>query len=55
MKRTPQLEFLYDDTLDNALRLERALKREAEVLGDEPHEIPVPGAAPEAEPDEGQA
>jgi ribosome-binding factor A len=46
MKRTPQLEFFYDDTLDNALRIERALKREAEVLGAEPHEIPVPGEKP---------
>lgn len=46
MKRTPQLEFFYDDTLDNALRIERALKREAEVLGDEPHEILVPGTEP---------
>ena len=43
MKRTPQLQFVYDDTLDNALRIERALKREAEVLGEEPHEILVPG------------
>jgi ribosome-binding factor A len=43
MKRTPQLQFLYDETLDNALRIERAMKREAEVLGEEPHEIPVPG------------
>jgi ribosome-binding factor A len=43
MRRTPQLQFFYDATLDNALRLERALKREAEVLGEEPHEIPVPG------------
>jgi hypothetical protein len=49
MKRTPQLQFLYDETLDNALRIERALKREAEVLGEEPHEIPVPGVEPEAE------
>jgi ribosome-binding factor A len=46
MKRTPQLQFLYDDTLDNALRIERALKREAAVLGDEPREIPVPGMGP---------
>ena len=46
MKRTPQLQFFYDDTLDNALRIERALKREAEVLGAEPHEIPVPGEKP---------
>ena len=43
MKRTPQLHFFYDDTLDNALRIERALKREAEVLGEEAHEILVPG------------
>jgi ribosome-binding factor A len=49
MKRTPQLQFFYDDTLDNALRLERALKREAEVLGEEAHEIPTPGMEP-AEP-----
>ena len=46
MKRTPQLQFFYDDTLDNALRIERALKREAEVLGAEPHEILVPGEDP---------
>jgi ribosome-binding factor A len=52
MKRTPQLEFLYDETLDNALRLERALKREAEVLGEEPHEIPVPGMEPDEAPAE---
>ena len=52
MKRTPQLQFFYDDTLDNALRIERALKREAEVLGEEPHEIPVPGEEPEAAADE---
>jgi ribosome-binding factor A len=45
MKRTPQLEFLYDGTLDNALHIEALLRREAEELGAEPHEIPVPGAA----------
>ncbi|HEX5641266.1 MAG TPA: 30S ribosome-binding factor RbfA [Thermoleophilia bacterium] len=55
MRHTPQLQFFYDETLDNALRIERALKREAEVLGEEPHEIPVPGAEPEAEGDEGAA
>jgi ribosome-binding factor A len=59
MKRTPQLQFLYDATLDNAMRIERALKREAEVLGAEAREIPVPGeetpdAADEADGD-GQA
>jgi ribosome-binding factor A len=55
MKRTPQLQFLYDETLDNALRIERALRREAEVLGEEPHEIPVPGAEPEAGEGDGVA
>jgi ribosome-binding factor A len=50
-KRTPQLQFLYDGTLDNALRIERALKREAAVLGEEPPEILVGGeeAAADAE------
>ena len=43
MKRTPQLHFFYDDTLDNAMRIERALKREAEVLGEEQPEILVGG------------
>jgi len=50
MRRTPQLQFFYDDTLDNALRLERALKREAQVLGEEPHDIPVPGMEPDVDP-----
>jgi ribosome-binding factor A len=36
MKRTPQLEFVYDDTLDRALRIERLLKREEAALGSEP-------------------
>jgi ribosome-binding factor A len=52
MKRTPQLRFLYDATLDNAMRIERALKREAEVLGAEAREIPVPGEEPPAAGDE---
>jgi hypothetical protein len=41
------LQFLYDDTLDNALRIEKAMKREAQVLGEEPHEIPMPGVQAE--------
>ncbi len=44
MKRTPQLEFFYDGTLDNALHIEKLLKREEEVLGSEPPEIHVDGA-----------
>ncbi len=43
MKRTPQLEFRYDDTLDNALHIEKLLKREEEVLGVEQPEIHVDG------------
>jgi ribosome-binding factor A len=45
LRRTPQLEFHYDATLDNALHIEEVMRREAAVLGAEPHEIPVPGAA----------
>lgn len=45
MKRTPQLEFHYDDTLDNALHLDEVMRREEAVLGAEPREIAVPGAA----------
>ena len=51
MKRTPQLHFFYDDTLDNAMRIERALKREAEVLGEEQPEILVGGEEAEAAAD----
>jgi ribosome-binding factor A len=29
MKRTPTLEFLYDDTTDRAMRLEQIIEREA--------------------------
>ena len=43
MKRTPQLEFHYDDTLDNALHIEKLLKREEAVLGAEQPEIRVDG------------
>ena len=43
MKRTPQLEFVYDSTLDNALHIERLMKREEEVLGSEAPEIFVDG------------
>ena len=35
MKRTPQLQFFYDETLDRALRIEQVMKREEEVLGAE--------------------
>ena len=54
MKRTPQLHFFYDDTLDNAMRIERALKREAEVLGEEQAEILVGGEEAEAAADGGE-
>lgn len=61
MKRTPQLQFVYDDTLDNALHIEKLLKREEKVLGSEPPEIIVDGealSAPKAEeedPEDAQA
>jgi len=45
MRRTPQLEFVYDSTLDNALHIEKLMKREEEVLGSEAPEILVDGAA----------
>lgn len=35
MKRTPQLAFVYDETTDRAQRIERLIRREAEVLGAE--------------------
>jgi len=43
MKRTPQLEFVYDSTLDNALYIEKLMKREEEVLGSEAPLIFVDG------------
>ena len=49
MKRTPQLEFIYDATLDNALHIEKLMKREEEVLGSEAPEIFVDG-----EPEDGE-
>ena len=30
MKRTPTLEFLYDDTTDRAMQLEQLIRREAD-------------------------
>jgi ribosome-binding factor A len=41
MKRTPQLQFIYDDTLDNAMHIEKLLRHEEEVLGREAPEIIV--------------
>lgn len=49
MKRTPQLEFVYDATLDNALHIEKLMKREEEVLGSEAPEIFVDGEADDGE------
>ena len=49
MRRTPQLEFFYDSTLDNALHIEKLMKREEEVLGSEAPEIFVDGAADDGE------
>jgi ribosome-binding factor A len=49
MRRTPQLEFFYDSTLDNALHIEKLMKREEEVLGSEAPEIFVDGEADDGE------
>ena len=51
MKRTPQLEFVYDSTLDNALHIEKLMKREEEVLGSEAPLIIVDGEAEEGDGD----
>ena len=49
IKRTPQLEFVYDGTLDNALHIEKLMKREEEVLGSEAPRIFVDGEAADGE------
>ncbi len=54
MRRTPQLEFVYDSTLDNALHIERLMKREEEALGSEAPEIFVDGAADEGDTIDGE-
>ena len=36
IKRTPQLRFVYDDSIDRGLRIETLLKRYEDELGDEP-------------------
>ncbi|MCX6364634.1 MAG: 30S ribosome-binding factor RbfA [Actinobacteria bacterium] len=54
MKRTPQLEFIYDSTLDNALHIEKLMKREEEVLGTEAPEIFVDGETDEGDTEHGQ-
>jgi ribosome-binding factor A len=51
MKRTPQLEFVYDSTLDNALHIEKLMKREEEVLGSEAPLIIVDGETEEGDGD----
>lgn len=50
MKRTPQLQFCYDDTLDNAMHIQKLLKKEEEVLGTEAPEILVGGDDDDLEP-----
>jgi len=51
MKRTPQLQFIYDDTLDNAMHIEKLLRREEAALGKEAPEILVEGVDPALPPD----
>jgi ribosome-binding factor A len=54
MRRTPQLQFIYDSTLDNALHIERLMKREEEVLGSEAPEIIVDGETGEGDAEDGE-
>ena len=49
MRRTPQLVFVYDGTLDNALHIEKLMKREEEVLGSEAPHIFVDGETDDGE------
>ena len=55
MKRTPQLQFIYDDTLDNAMHIEKLLRQEEAVLGREAPEIFVDGADPVSSVEEDDA
>lgn len=41
MKRTPKLQFVYDETLDQALHIAQLIKQEEAVLGEEAPEILV--------------
>jgi ribosome-binding factor A len=36
LKRTPQLEFLYDDSIDRGMRIERLIQKHQGELGEEP-------------------
>ena len=38
LKRTPTLEFIYDDTTDRAMRLDELLEAELEAEGEQPTE-----------------
>ena len=52
IKRTPQLRFLYDESIDRGLRIESLLKRYEDELGDEPvagRDEPASGGAGGAE------
>jgi ribosome-binding factor A len=48
LKRTPQLEFIYDETTDKAMRIEALMRREAEELGEEPPQADEPDEGEEA-------
>jgi hypothetical protein len=61
-KRTPQLQFLYDESIDQGIRIETLLKRYEGELGPEPADgelppepadgEPLPDAADRARPDQ---
>ena len=54
LKRTPALQFLYDDTVDNAMHIDALIKKEEAVLGSDAPEIVVDGVGESADaaPDE---
>ena len=54
IKRTPQLQFLYDESIDRGQRIETLLKRYEGELGPEAEDEPgsdAPGAEDQGEPD----
>jgi ribosome-binding factor A len=50
LKRTPQLQFLYDGTTDNAMHIDALIRKEEAVLGSEPPEIVVDGVDEREDP-----
>lgn len=47
LKRTPTLEFVYDESVDRGFRIDELLRAESELLGKAADELPEDGAADE--------